>query len=396
MKFGRYLKALRVARGFKLTQVAMLSRQGQRDRVSHVSQPYLSQIESGKRMPSLEKLGTLASIYGTPIEQLLAHAPVAWIKRTRADAERRESIRSLGFDLPGLAQWKYLPGLLYRESRHKESLLDLVRRDDEVVDAVRVFSSLLPYLELLAAPPTPPERNELSRIAASVFNASSGHFPPNLSTPQHTASVAWEEVCGVIPVAWRQIVLRDRARAKKLADLVYDWCRHSGTDLAGPKMTVFFIPECGGVFDFEFASPKAIIQIHDALSLGRLLPLLKIAKVNFNDRNPVFPIEEQFATRIRELVDCAKAGTPLQAGAYELVCDARAALRLFDQPPLARLVFPWAETEADARAAVDLAESVIHRTSGGGVLLPGKPFPIFVPSDESTEPATSPPPTPRT
>lgn len=59
---GAYIKDLRLLRGYSLTELS---------KKSGVSQPYLSQIESGDRIPSTEILRKLAEPLGVPLINLM-------------------------------------------------------------------------------------------------------------------------------------------------------------------------------------------------------------------------------------------------------------------------------------------------------------------------------------
>jgi mannose-6-phosphate isomerase-like protein (cupin superfamily)/DNA-binding XRE family transcriptional regulator len=59
---GAQLKALRTQRGWTLEKLTKLSK---------LSEPYLSRLESGRRQPSLAALITLARVYGIPLRTLL-------------------------------------------------------------------------------------------------------------------------------------------------------------------------------------------------------------------------------------------------------------------------------------------------------------------------------------
>ena len=63
---GAYLKSLRNARGFSLREV---------EEKSGISNPFLSQLESGKvKQPSPVMLYKLAEVYGAPYEALMERA----------------------------------------------------------------------------------------------------------------------------------------------------------------------------------------------------------------------------------------------------------------------------------------------------------------------------------
>jgi transcriptional regulator with XRE-family HTH domain len=61
-ELGAQLKAQRIGRGWTLERLAKLSR---------LSEPYLSRLESGGRQPSLAALITLAQVYDIPLRTLL-------------------------------------------------------------------------------------------------------------------------------------------------------------------------------------------------------------------------------------------------------------------------------------------------------------------------------------
>jgi uncharacterized RmlC-like cupin family protein/DNA-binding XRE family transcriptional regulator len=62
VSLGSQLKALRTQRGWTLERLA---------KVSKLSEPYLSRLESGNRQPSLAALITLSQVYNIPLRTLL-------------------------------------------------------------------------------------------------------------------------------------------------------------------------------------------------------------------------------------------------------------------------------------------------------------------------------------
>jgi transcriptional regulator with XRE-family HTH domain len=86
---GMHLKRLRVQRGWTLAELSKLTR---------LSRPYLSRLESGQRQPSLAGLLTLSRIFDTPIHSLLDNgehqtaSPIV-IKGRRASIQRSNGLR---------------------------------------------------------------------------------------------------------------------------------------------------------------------------------------------------------------------------------------------------------------------------------------------------------------
>lgn len=78
-RFGAYLRAVRKECGYTLRQVAAASTNVVPHRDGQISQPYLSQIESGKDVVvSLAKLLTLAALYGRKPDEVIGEAPDAY------------------------------------------------------------------------------------------------------------------------------------------------------------------------------------------------------------------------------------------------------------------------------------------------------------------------------
>ena len=86
---GTILKRLRTQRGWTLAELAKLTK---------LSKPYLSRLESGQRQPSLAALLTLGRIFDTPIRSLLDHgthqpaSPVV-LQSSRASIQRSNGLR---------------------------------------------------------------------------------------------------------------------------------------------------------------------------------------------------------------------------------------------------------------------------------------------------------------
>jgi len=85
-RFGAYLKSRRQSRNISIGAAAALSERLRFDVAGRFSRPYLSQIERGKPVKlALPKALTLAAIYATTIESLMAQAPRELRERLAAD-----------------------------------------------------------------------------------------------------------------------------------------------------------------------------------------------------------------------------------------------------------------------------------------------------------------------
>src|ERR1700732_3820241 len=84
-----HLRRLRMQRGWTLAELSKLTK---------LSRPYLSRLESGQRQPSLAAFLTLSRIYDTPIHSLLDYgghqtsSPVV-IQSSRASIQRGNGLR---------------------------------------------------------------------------------------------------------------------------------------------------------------------------------------------------------------------------------------------------------------------------------------------------------------
>jgi transcriptional regulator with XRE-family HTH domain len=62
-RFGEKLKALRLARGFTLQQFA--------ESLGYSAHGYISELEAGKKMPTVEFVLGISRVYGVSIDELL-------------------------------------------------------------------------------------------------------------------------------------------------------------------------------------------------------------------------------------------------------------------------------------------------------------------------------------
>lgn len=87
--FGEFLRKLRSRRDLSLKETAALSEKVSPDSSGALSHPYLSQLESGRRIAvSFAKIASLAAIYDVPVDKIIAQAPEperVRLKRTLAE-----------------------------------------------------------------------------------------------------------------------------------------------------------------------------------------------------------------------------------------------------------------------------------------------------------------------
>lgn len=85
-RFGKVLKQLRNAKGWSLADAAEATKRVGTSKESHVSNPYLSQLERGGKFKlSFAKLSSLAAAYGVPISWLIQESPMHMQARLRDD-----------------------------------------------------------------------------------------------------------------------------------------------------------------------------------------------------------------------------------------------------------------------------------------------------------------------
>jgi transcriptional regulator with XRE-family HTH domain len=219
-RFGRYLRKLRTQRELTLRQVAKLSEMVATDSGGHVSHAYVSQLESGIRVAlSLPKLLSLAAVYATPADEVIARAP----SRLRADLEHALAKRRLS-GLRDPRRLRTLPHLVRRvfvemgdllKSRAERVSFPLgLEAEEGLADCCRaaVWTTIVPFVE---------RQSEMPALVAAFRRDAAGDIDQELelTCPLDSRTAFWQIICE----HFRDWLIFERNQGRDSLDLIKRW-----------------------------------------------------------------------------------------------------------------------------------------------------------------------------
>jgi len=316
---------------------------------------YVSILERGDARPTTATVRRLAAALQLDDQE---EAELLKAAKLAGEPERVQAA------IAGPRLWRHLPGILLNEVNHDPLALFGPEAEELTVDLARGIGSLLGWLALVKAPPTPARRKRVQAAASRVFEWSLrlAREHPNLGWSDHTAAY---NAASALPVIWRNELFGRRETTARLAAMVRHWM-YSFRGPRGRACVDVRLKDQDLNYDYSFyqATPEMILNVHDAMVAYELWTVLELARA-LGRAPPESAQEFQLGVQLSPyngdlyfLLTAAAAPTETEQRAradhklfddiHETAMSVDLALRLFKVPDLAARVLERSQAEVEA------------------------------------------------
>lgn len=208
---GAELRRLRGERS--LGEMATLSKSAPlADRISPISAPTLSQIETGVSFPSVDTLHSLATLYQTSVQQLLDIVMEERLLKELDLPDDHEAVKGLFPRAFEAGRWRHAVALAVRGEELAPTAAERVSWRANRAVCLQQFGlrdhAIQTLLGCVSDPDAPPDRLYQFYRALAEAMASCGHVGPASAMAERALDLAPED----LPGHWRWQILSTRAR----------------------------------------------------------------------------------------------------------------------------------------------------------------------------------------